>query len=144
MNFRIDSQPSIRTIMRLVYQAVCNRWDGRALNVSVTLAESQRSLDQNAKMWAMLRDISEQVEWYGQRLKDYEWKCVITAHLSQQKMVPGIEGGFVAIGQRTSKMSIKAMSDVIECCYWFGAEKGVEWTDPKVIEMLRHFEMEAA
>ncbi len=143
MRWRIESQTGIRQVLATVYRAACQRWDGRALEVSIKLADSQRSLDQNAKMWAMLNDISEQVQWYGQHLSREDWKHVITAHLSGQKMVPGIEGGFVAVGQSTRKMSIKAMGDVIECCYWFGAEKGVEWTDPKVVQMLEHYEVAA-
>lgn len=90
-----------------------------------------RSLEQNSKMWAMLTDISRQVIWYGEKLSPEEWKDVITAALKRQKVVPGIEGGFVAIGAKTSKMSVKEMIDVIEFSYAFGAEKNVRWTEPE-------------
>lgn len=82
-------------------------------------------------MWAMLTDISRQVIWYGEKLSPEEWKDVITAALKRQKVVPGIEGGFVAIGAKTSKMSVKEMIDVIEFSYAFGAEKNVRWTEPE-------------
>ena len=88
-----------------------------------------RNLDQNAKMWAMLTDISKQVNWYGQYLHPEEWKDVLTAALKKQKVVPGIEGGFVAIGARTSQMSKKEMMDVITLAYAFGNEHGVVWTE---------------
>ena len=91
-----------------------------------------RTLEQNAKMWAMLTDISRQVQWYGEKLTPENWKDMITAALKRQKVVHGIEGGFVALGQRTSKMSIKEMIDVIDFAYAFGADPDhpVKWTEP--------------
>jgi len=73
-----------------------------------------RSLEANACMWACLTDISKQVVWYGKNLTPDEWKEVISAGLRAQRVVPGIDGGFVSLGVRTSKMSIKEMSAMIE------------------------------
>ena len=100
--------------------------------VVIRKIKSIRSLDQNKKMWAMLNDISKQVTWYGERLSPENWKDMITAVLKRQKVVPGIEGGFIALGQRTSKMSIKEMIDVIDFAYAFGADPNhpVEWSEP--------------
>ncbi len=97
--------------------------------VSITIAEGQRTLDQNAKMWAMLTDISKQVCWHGQYLAPEEWKDMATAALKRYKVVPGIDGGFVVIGARTSKMSIKAMIEVIDFLDAFGGEHQVKWTE---------------
>jgi len=83
-------------------------------------------------MWAMLTDISRQVEWYNQYLLPEEWKEMITAALKRQKVVPGIDGGFVVIGASTSKMSIKQMIDVIDFAYAFGAEHQVKWKEPEL------------
>ena len=99
--------------------------------LKISQIKSIRSLDQNSKMWAMLTDISRQVEWYGEKLSPENWKDMITAALNRQKVVPGIEGGFVALGSRTSKMSIREMIDVIDFAYAFGADKDIKWTDPK-------------
>lgn len=98
------------------------------IKVEVSDWADKRSLEQNAKMWAMLADISRQVIWHGQKLTPENWKDMITAALNGQKSAPGIEGGVVFFGARTSKMSIKQMSDVIEYAYYFGAEKGVKWS----------------
>ena len=97
--------------------------------VIVTLGREKRTLDQNAKLWAMLRDISDQVEWYGEKLKDYEWKDVLTASLKKQKAVPGIDGGFVVLGAHTSGMSKEELSELIELMYAFGADKVVKWSE---------------
>jgi hypothetical protein len=95
----------------------------------ITITEMTRTLAQNDKMWAMLTDISKQVEWYANWLTPEEWKHVITAALKGQKTVPGINGGFVVLGLSTSKMTIREMVDVIECAYAFGAERDVKWSD---------------
>ena len=98
--------------------------------VIIREVKSIRSLEQNAKMWAMLTDISEQVEWHGIDLTKEDWKEMITAALKKQKVVPGIDGGFVVIGASTSKMSIKELIDVIDFAYSFGIEHSVKWTEP--------------
>ena len=86
-----------------------------------------RSLKQNSLMWANLEDIAQQVVWYGQKLDKWEWKDVLTAGLKKQKIVPGIEGGFVVIGARTSKMTVAEMNEVIELSTMFGAQQGVRF-----------------
>jgi len=101
--------------------------------IKIREIKSIRTLEQNAKMWAMLTDISRQVKWYGEWLTPENWKDMITAALNRQKVVPGIEGGFVALGSRTSKMSIREMIDVIEFAYAFGSgpEHLVKWSEPE-------------
>lgn len=96
----------------------------------VTIQEPTRTLDQNSKLWPMLQDISRQVEWYGMKLSDDEWKDVFSAALKKQKVVPGLDGGFVVCGQRTSRMGKKEFSDLVELMYAFGAERDVRWSEP--------------
>jgi urease gamma subunit len=86
-----------------------------------------RSLEQNRLMWANLEDIAQQVVWHGLKLDKHEWKDVLTAGLKKQKIVPGIEGGFVVIGARTSKMSVAEMTELIELSSMFGAQQGVKF-----------------
>lgn len=93
----------------------------------VTFSEPTRSLDQNALLWPLLDDVSKQVEWYGNRLTSDEWKDVLTAALRKEKVVPGINGGFVVLGQRTSKMGKREFSELIELVYAFGAQQGVRF-----------------
>ena len=78
-------------------------------------------------MWANLEDIAQQVIWHGVKLDKQEWKDVLTAGLKKQKIVPGIEGGFVVIGARTSKMSVAEMTELIELSSMFGAQQGVKF-----------------
>lgn len=98
----------------------------------VTIAEPKRNLEQNARMWAMLGDVAEQVEWYGKRLTAEDWKHVFTSSLRKLEVVPNLDGtGFVALGMSTSSMSVREMRDLIELMFAFGAERDVKWTDPK-------------
>lgn len=91
----------------------------------VTLAEPTRTLDQNSLLWPLLTEVSKQVDWYGNKLTADEWKDVFSAALKKQKVVPGLDGGFVVCGQSTSRMSKREFSDLVELIYAFGAERGV-------------------
>lgn len=105
---------------------------GRVLRV--TVGEPKRSHEQNDRMWAMLTEVSEQVEWPVdgrlRKLSAEEWKDILTAGLKrEQKVAQGIDGGFVILGQRTSKMTKREMSDLMELIAAFGAEHGVTFTE---------------
>ena len=98
--------------------------------VRITLYDDPRSLEQNAKLWAMLEDVAEQVEWYGKKLTAWDWKDVMTSALIKANVVPNLDGtGFVACGLHTSKLGKKRMSELIELIDAFAAEKGVRWSD---------------
>jgi len=111
---------------RNAIQAVQDAPEGYA----VTIAEPTRSLEQNARLWASLTDVAEQVQWYGKTLTPEDWKHVFSASLQKLEVVPNLEGtGFVALGLSTSKMSKRQMSDLLELIYAFGADRGVVFHD---------------
>lgn len=91
----------------------------------VEIKPKNRTLEQNSLLWGMLTDISRQVDWHGNKLTQEEWKDVFSSSLKKQKVVPGIDGGFVVCGQSTSKMSKKEFSDLVELMNAFSAERGV-------------------
>jgi hypothetical protein len=102
--------------------------------VVVEAREETRTDKQNRLMWPLLKDLSDQVVWYGEKLTREEWKDLITVLVNQtndqqQKSAPGIGGGRVYFGVRTSKSSKRYMVDVIEAIYWFGTEKGVKFSE---------------
>lgn len=106
-------------------EAVSAAPDGYA----VTISPPTRNLEQNALLWALLAEISEQVEWYGKKLTAENWKDVLTASLKRNQVVPGLDGGFVVLGQRTSSMTKKEFSELCELALAFGAEKGVRFSE---------------
>lgn len=94
-----------------------------------------RSTAQNRRLWAMLRDVSRQVQWHGKNLSDEDWKNVFSAALRKQAVVPNLEGtGFVVLGQSTSKMTRAEMSEMQELIEAFGAERGVRFSAPEYAE----------
>jgi hypothetical protein len=100
----------------------------------VTFRKKSRSTEQSAKMWAMLHEVAEQVEWYGQKLDAEDWKDMFTASLRHARVVPGIDKGtYVPLGMRTSTMTIEEMTNLIELIYAFGADPAhpVIFKEPK-------------
>ena len=92
----------------------------------IEFRKARRSTDQNALLWAMLTDVSQQVDWYGQKLTAEDWKDVFTASLRKSRVIPGIEAGsFVVLGMRTSDMTKEEFSNLIELIHAFAAERGV-------------------
>ena len=97
----------------------------------------------------MLGDIARQVEWpvdgRMQRLTPDDWKHVLSAGLKRhQRVAMGIDGGFVILGQRTSKMTIAEMGDLIDLMYAFGNDRGVVWSDPEFQSLMQAEQERAA
>ena len=109
---------------------------GKPVRVQIDEKQPTRSLEQNAKMWAVLSDIARQVQWPVdgklQYLEPEDWKHIISGGLKRhQRVAQGIDGGFVILGQCTSRMSIAEMVELIELAHAFGAEHGVVWGDER-------------
>ena len=99
--------------------------------LTLEIRPEKRSDAQNRRLWAMLADISAQVDWYGQKLTSEEWKDVFSASLKRTKVVPGLDGGFVVCGQSTSKMTKAEMCELQTLMEAFGAQKGVRFRAPE-------------
>lgn len=114
------------------------------VEVSLRHQENKRSLQANRLMWKLLNDISRQVEWCGQYHEPETWKDLITALMKKQTLLPGLDGGFVAIGTSTRKMRKAEFSDLIECIYGVGAERNVQWSADTSIDWDAYKEARAA
>lgn len=103
-----------------------------------------RSLDQNAKIHPMLRDIAKhvRVEVRGQMVLVGEdaWKCIATAAFEEETQYAEFRGRIFAMGTRTSEYSKAKCSEFIEFLYALGAEEGVQWSDTS----MRHFRLYGA
>lgn len=127
ITIEIQGESDVQSKMTQTWELVQKGLQGGP--VVVKLGRKKRSNSMNAKLWAMLTDISLQVEWYGRKLDTDDWKHVFTAALKNQEAVPGINGGFVVLGVHTSKMNKSDFSQLIELIYAFGAEHKVVWSD---------------
>ncbi|EHD21804.1 MULTISPECIES: recombination protein NinB [Brenneria] len=106
----------------------------------VDIKEPGRTAEQNRKMWPLLKDLSDQVVWFGNKYDTDDWKDLITAMVAkskkqEQRMAPGLDGGVVMFGQRTSKMSVRQMVEVIEAIYWFGTQQNVKFSEKSKLEI---------
>lgn len=100
----------------------------------IELRKETRTIRQNARLWAMLTEISQQVDWYGRKLTAEQWKHVFSASLKKQDVVPGLDGGFVVLGLSTSKMTKAEMSDLQMLMEAFGVQQGVKFSAPDWVD----------
>jgi len=122
-----NPQQSHKALTDIIWPFVKNHTFA-GVKIVVEAKRETRSLEQNSRLWALLTDVSKQVDWYGKKLTPDEWKDVFTAALKKEKVVPGINGGFVVLGQSTSKMSIAEMVELQTLIEAFGADKDVKWS----------------
>jgi hypothetical protein len=96
----------------------------------VLIKEPNRSLDQNAKMHAMLADVAR-AEPMGRKHTPEEWKCIFMQACGwETAFLPGLSGGFFPIGFRSSALTVRQMADLITFIEAWGTEQGVRWTGP--------------
>lgn len=119
----------------------------------VSIQEPTRSEELSSVMWCLLTDIAGQVGWKrarwrgdrmieagayvllvdepgAMRISKEIWKDILTAALKSPRMFAGIDGGLVATGLSTSRMSGRQMRELIALIEAFGSEKGVQFRDP--------------
>ena len=95
----------------------------------VNIRAATRSTDQNAKMWAMLSDVSR-AKPQGRCHTPEVWKCLFMhacGHAVQFQV--GLDGQPFPVGFRSSALSKAQMSDLIEFIHAWGAQNGVAWSD---------------
>lgn len=109
-------------------------WVAKAPHGAVfTLAEKKRSIPQNSRLWAMLTEIARQATWAGKKRTTEEWKDLFTAAVKTAggdlEAVPGLEGGLMILGLRTSEMSTGEMADLQTYMESWCAQNGVTLSD---------------
>jgi hypothetical protein len=102
--------------------------------MTVEVKSETRSLQANARMWAMLTDIAQQKEHAGRKQPPDKWKALFLHALGQeQEFLPSLDGKtFIPIGSSSSDLSKEEMTDMIELMFAWGAENGVVFHDDQV------------
>lgn len=97
---------------------------------------TRRSLPQNARLHAMLTDISEQVQWAGQWLDLEGWKRLTLGAFYGQLCLPNPfdeNAPPVVVNKRRSsklaKSGDESMADYLTQLQAFGDERGVQWSN---------------
>lgn len=99
------------------------------LLASVTIKAPGRTLDQNAKMWAMLTDVSrskpEDRSWGPET-----WKCAFMHALGHQiQFCEGLDNtGPFPLGFHSSRLTKEQMTQMIETIQSYGDRHGVVWS----------------
>ena len=88
-----------------------------------------RSTDQNAKMWALLNEIAQQKQYYGQWLSAEDWKalfCQMVGH--EQRFMTSFDGRtIVATSYTTRHLSRREMATLIETMLAWGNDNDVQF-----------------
>lgn len=97
----------------------------------LTIREATRSNEQNARMWAMLSDVSR-AKPEGRMWTPETWKAAFMHSLGHQvQFCEGLDGsGPFPLGFRSSRLTVRQMADLITCIQEYGDRHGVRWTDP--------------
>jgi hypothetical protein len=114
----------------------------------VTVKPPLKSREQEERFHAMVGDVARQVEIHGRKFDEETVKRLVIdqfrrdtardpelaplwASIGQMDVVPSLDGsGVVAIGWQSRRFPKKLYSALIEWLFAYGAEEGVEWTDP--------------
>lgn len=95
----------------------------------VNVRAATRSTDQNAKMWAMLSDVSR-AKPEGRKHSPEVWKALFMHACGHAvRFEAGLDGEPFPIGFRSSQLTKAQMADLITFIQMKGDEWGVKWSD---------------
>ena len=97
----------------------------------VTFQEGKRTLEQNARLWAMLTDVSRQQKHCGRHYTPNQWKILFMHACGREvQLLPSLDRStLIPWGQSSSDLSKAEMSELIEFVTAWGAEHGVVFHD---------------
>jgi hypothetical protein len=100
----------------------------KAGGYAVEFKKATRTLEQNAKMWADLEDITRAKPiWNGVRMSPRIWKSTFMLALNiEQEMAPNLDGpGAFPTGFRSSELNKQQFSELLELIQAFAAREGI-------------------
>ena len=109
---------------------VCKWVQNVDFGTMVTLKEATRSTDQNSLLWVLLSEVAR-AKPEGRNWTPETWKCAFMHYLGHQVMfAEGLDGtGPFPLGFRSSQLTKKQMTDLIECILSYGAQHGVVFSE---------------
>jgi hypothetical protein len=119
--YRLANEAVRRNAIRAVMSA--------PLGHHVRIQEPTRTLDQNARMWAMLTEVSR-AQPEGRQATPEVWKQLFMhacGHDVQFEM--GLDGKPFPTGFKSSDLTIRQMSDLMEFIAAWASARGVVFTD---------------
>lgn len=108
--------------------------DKAPANAVVTIKEEARNLDQNARLWASLSDISRSKP-EGRCHTPEVWKCLFMNALGyQSRFEMGLDGQPFPVGFSSSRLSKREFADLITIVQEYGDRHNVAWSEPNPYE----------
>ncbi len=100
-----------------------------AVDSVVRISPPKRSLQQNARLWAMLTDVSR-AKPEGREHMPEVWKSLFMAACGHAvAFEEGLDGRPFPVGFRSSRLTKRQMSDLMEFIAAWGSERGVLWSE---------------
>lgn len=98
-------------------------------NAVFNVREATRNADQNAKLWAMLSDISR-AKPEGRKMTAELWKAVFMQACGHEvQFLNGLDGLPFPAGFRSSRLNVRQMADLISFISAYGDQNGVKWSE---------------
>lgn len=103
--------------------------DAAPTGAVVNVREAKRTLDQNARLWALLSDVSR-AKPEGRTHTAEVWKALFMSACGHAvQFETGLDGTPFPVGFRSSRLTKAQMSDLQEFISAWGSERGVRWSD---------------
>ena len=101
----------------------------------VKISEPKRAVSQNARMWAMLSDVSR-AKPDGRTHTPEVWKALFMHALGHEtRFEMGLSGEPFPIGFRSSRLTVRQMADLITFIAEYGDRHGIRWSEPNPYEV---------
>ena len=102
----------------------------------VIVQDPTRTLEQNARLHAMLTDIARQAKYMGKPRSVEVWKGIFVSGWAiatgqNPEIIPGLENEFIAIRESTATMSGKRLASVMEYIEAWAINEGVRFRAPE-------------
>lgn len=126
---RIITKENKRSVMALAWEMAGTLLQNQE-KIVVEVRAPKRTEEQNAKLHAMLSDISRQKDFNGQKRTIEQWKMIfVSAHRiatnGQVEMAIGLEGEVVNLRESTAQMGVRRLASLIEYIDAWAADNGV-------------------
>ena len=107
--------------------------DAAPVDAVVNVREAKRTIDQNAKLWAMLSDVSR-AKPDGRCHTTEVWKCLFMQACGHEvQFLMGLDGNPFPSGFKSSRLSVRQMCELIDFIDAWGSERGVQWMETRRI-----------
>jgi hypothetical protein len=150
----IKSPENKKSIMVMVWDMVGEMIKGGP--VVITLMRESKSRDMEKKYHAMIRDISNQISFFGKKKYSADvWKALLVDQFEREKLslgeslshpgqtITSMDGQRqVTIRPSTTKFRKSEGAEFIEFLYMQGSEMGVAWSEPALKVYAEYMELQ--